>query len=242
MVELPCIGMIYEGIILIPVFILLFLSLRNYLINRTNLSLLLFLIFLTYSLSIVFSFFSKILSCSSNFDYLKDFGPPDPGTPLSWILLRISYFRITFAFINLAIFFSFEFKRKIFNKYLTKSYRIFIYCLASFNIIFSIFIFEKNFIILDLLVFLFAFLFECLVYIPFFIQSYKNYKMASNSAFKSKFLNLMVMSLSFLLVLLCLLMDRFFIFMEWGEYTFFYFISWLFVLLGIITAYKGYLS
>ena len=242
MIELSCIAMVYEGIILIPAFILVILSCRNYMSNRTHLSLLLFLIMISYALSIIFSWWSKVMGCFFYIDYLKIERVPDPRTPISWILLRISYFRITFAFINLAILFSFEFKKNIFNKNHVKFYKMFIYCLASFNILFSIFFFEKGIIVLDVLVFLFAFFFECIVYIPFFVESHKNFKITLDPIFKKKFLNLMVMSISFILVLFCLLIDRIFIFMDWGSYTFFYFISWQFVLIGIFTAYRGYLK
>ena len=241
MIELHYIAMVYEGIILIPVFLLVILSLRNYISNRTHLSLLLFLILLSYAISIVFSWWSKIMTSFFYTDYLEIQNVPDPKTPASWILLRISYFRLTFAFINLAIFFSFEFKKRIFNKIHGKSYTMLIYYLTIFNILFSIFIFEKGMIIFDVLVFLLAFLFECIVYIPFFVEALKNFRRTIEPKFKKKFLNLMIMSFSFIIVLLCLLIDRIFIFMEWGYYTFFYFITWIFVLIGITTAYRGYL-
>ena len=240
--ELNYIGMIYEGIILIPVILLIFFAFRNYLKNKAKLSLLLFLILTFYGISIVFSWYSKILSIFYNLPYLEIQDVPDPGTFLSWILLRISYFRFTFLFINLAILYSFQFKNAIFNKSHKKNYVIFIYSFAVFNSLFSVIFFEKMVLILDVLIFFLTLIFECIIYIPFFIESLKIFKITQNLKFKRKFLDLMIMSLSFVLVLFCLFVDRFFIFMGWGSYSFFYFVSWLFVLLGILTAYRGYLK
>jgi hypothetical protein len=222
------------------VVILVFLSLKNYISNRSSLSLLLFLILSCYAFSIVFSWFSKLLSVCFQIDYLEIKEIPDPKTAISWILFRISYYRITFVFINLAILFSFEFKKRIFNINHSMIYRGFIYFLAGFNITFSFFIFEKKIPILDVIVFTLALLFECIVYIPFFIESLKNYKITIHPNFKKKFLNLLIMSISFILVLFFLSLDRIFIFFGLGAYTFFYFISWIFVIIGIFTAYRAY--
>jgi hypothetical protein len=234
--------MVYEGIILIPAFILVCLSLRNYISNRSVLSFLLFLLLLFYALSILFSWGSKLLSTYYEIDYLEHAEIPVPKNIISWILVRISYFRTSFVFINLAILVSFEFELRIFNKDYHPSLRRFIYVLAAFNILFSIFFLNKLIVLFDVLLFLLTLIFECCVYIPFFFESFKNYKLASNPTFRKKFGNLMVMSISFILVLFCLLLDRIFIFMELGTYSVFYFVSWLFVLIGIITAYLGYLD
>jgi hypothetical protein len=242
MIELSLIGVIYEAIILIPSSILVLLSFRNYIKNRRNLSLLLFLLLLSYHLSILFSWWSKIMSAFYVINYLRVDSVPSPKTPLSWFLLRISYFRFTFVFINLAILISFKFKKKIFNDDYSQAYNVSIYIFGLFNILFSIIFFIKGIVILDVIVFLLALFFESIVYVPFFTQSLKNFKLSSNSKFRNKFLNLMIMSISFILVLFCLLIDRVLIFLGFQGYTFFYFLSWIFVLFGIFTAYGAYLK
>lgn len=236
----PLIGMIYEGIILIPAITFIIVALLNYLNNKRYLSLMLFLILLNYGVSIVFSFFSKILSVFFYTDYLEIDEVTVPNSILAWLLVRISYFRFTFMFINLAILFSYLFRKDLFHE-LSKpilNYLIFAFC--GFNLFYSLCIFAKNFILLDLLLFLFTFLFQCLVYIPFFQHSLKSFKTLSNSSFKRNYLLLMIMSLSFIAVLLCILLDRFLIFLGTSGYSLFYFISWIFVIFGIFSAYFGY--
>lgn len=234
--------MVFEGLILIPAIYLVIISIKNYEKNRSKLSLLLFLILLSYCISIAFSWCSKIISTFFDIRYLEVQEIESPGTPISWLLLRISYFRFTFVCINLAILFSFELKKTIFGKIHSKYYIFLIYAFAGFNIVFSIICFSKNLVILDVIVFLIAFSFECIVYIPFFMESLKNYETSNNPNFKHKFLNLMIMSLSFILVLLFLFLDRLLIFLGSEGYSLFYFISWIFVIAGILNVYLGYLQ
>jgi hypothetical protein len=240
MVDGSFIGMIYEFIILIPATIVIFVSFRNYLKNRRYLSLLLFLLLLNYGLSIGFSWWSKIMSVFFYTDYIEIREIPSPGTFSSWILLRISYFRFTFFFITLGILFSYKFRLKLFPYPSKKYYRLFLSFFCGFNLFYSLIIFLKEVLFLDLLLFLFTFMLQYLVYIPFFSYALKSYRAAPSPSFKRNYLFLMIMSISFILVMFCLLLDRFLIFLGSPGYTIFYFITWIFVLIGILGAYLGY--
>ena len=85
------VAMIYEGIIIVITGILVAIVLAKYIKNRNTLILLLFLISLNYLIAMMFAWLSKVHFLYANFDYILDDNPaPDPLTPLSWIILRIS--------------------------------------------------------------------------------------------------------------------------------------------------------
>jgi len=242
MIDLYFVGMIYEGIIILIALPLVFSSLKNYINVHNRLSLLLFLILLNYCISIIFSWLSKVLHLFSNIDYLIYENVLDPNTIESWFLLRISDFRITHSFIIIAIYLSFFFKNMIFGKennllkkYVVEGYAIFI-------LFFTIFIYQKENVLLDVLTFFFVFIFMMMVYLPFLLEAIKAYKTTDHSGFRKSFLSLSLMSLFYISVLLCLLIDRIFIFLGSFGFTFFYFLTWAFVIAGIISTYYGYLK
>ncbi|MEE9377161.1 MAG: hypothetical protein V3V33_03905 [Candidatus Lokiarchaeia archaeon] len=234
-------GMVYEGVIIFITSVLLCLILFNYLKNRNILILLLFLLILSYFIAIFFSWLSKVLILYSNIDYLYDETIIDPLTSLSWILLRISDFRISFLFLTVGTLFSYVFKVKIFEKSFKKKQKIIIIAYSIFTGFYSLVIYQKGNLILDLLAFFFVFLFMGIVYIPFMKSSIRSYKNSEINNYKKAFFSLAVMSLSFVLILLCFLIDRIYIFLGDFGFTFFYFMGWIFVIIGVIGAYFGYL-
>jgi len=241
MVDYYFIGVIYEGIILLIALSLVTISLINHIKVRNKLSLLLFLIVLSYSCSIFFSWVSKILNAFSNIDYLIYNDVADPNTPISWILLRITDFRISYAFLIATIYLSKLFKGKIFEEEINKINKFIFIGFAIFNLIFSLFIFQKGNVLFDVLTFFFVFIFMTMVYIPFLLRALKAFKSTDHPGFRKSFLYLSIMSLSYISVLLCLLIDRIFILFGHFGFTIFYFLSWAFVIIGILSSYFGYL-
>ena len=241
MVDYYFIGVIYEGIILLIALLLVTISLINHIKVRNKLSLLLFLIVLSYSCSIFFSWVSKILNAFSNIDYLIYNDVADPNTPISWILLRITDFRISYAFLIATIYLSKLFKGKIFEEEINKINKFIFIGFAIFNLIFSLFIFQKGNVLFDVLTFFFVFIFMTMVYIPFLLRALKAFKSTDHPGFRKSFLYLSIMSLSYISVLLCLLIDRIFILFGHFGFTIFYFLSWAFVIIGILSSYFGYL-
>lgn len=235
------IAMVYEGIIIILTAALLILIIMSYAKNRNLLIQLLFLLIFNYFMAIFFTWLSKILILYTNLDYLSNDLAPDPSTPLSWILLRISDFRISFLFLTIATLFSYFFKVKIFEKYNKKSQKNFIIIYSSFTIFYSLVIYQKGSVILDLLAFFFVFLFMGMIYIPFMKSSIRSYKNTVIKNYKKAFFSLAVMSLSFVLILFCFLIDRIYIFLGDFGFTFFYYMGWIFVIIGVVGAYFGYL-
>ena len=235
------IGIIYEGIIIIIALPILIRSLINYLKLRNKLSLLLFLILLNFSISIFFSWFAKIISYFWRIDYIEYANIPDPKTPISWILLRICYFRFSYIFITIAIYLSYIFRIKIFEIEYHQIQKVLVEIFTFFNLFFALFFFDKKNKFYDVLLFLIVFTFMSIVFIPFMRQSIKAYISSQNSQFRKAFLSLTIMSISYISVLLCLLIDRIYIFLGYFGFTVFYFMSWIFVLIGIFGNYFGYL-
>ncbi len=239
--KLYFIGMIFEGFIIILTSVLLCLILIKLVKNRNTLIILLFLLISNYFIAIFFSWLSKVHILYSNIDYLYDESIPDPLTPISWISLRISDFRISFFFLTTATLFSYVFKVKIFEKNFKKTRGIIITAYSSFTAFYSLVIYQKGNLILDVLAFLFVFILMGIVYIPFMMSSMKAYKNSSIKNYKKAFFSLTVMSLSYVLILFCFLIDRIYILLGDFGFTIFYFLGWIFVIIGAIEAYFGYL-
>lgn len=242
MVDYYFIGTIYEGIIILISVLLVSLSLSNHIKVRNRLSLLLFLILLSYGASIFFSWLSKVLNTFSNIDYIIYETVPDPNTLQSWFFLRIADFRITYVFIIIAIFFSYVFKGKIFEKKIKKINKYIVQGFTLFNLIFALLIFQKENDLFDVFTFFFVFILMIVVYLPFLLNAIKAFKSTDHPSFRKSFLYLSIMSLSYISVLLCLLIDRIFILFGHFGFTIFYFLTWVFVLVGIISTYYGYLG
>jgi len=241
MVNYYFIGMIYEGIVILVALPLLILSLRNYIRVRHRLALLLFLILLSYLCSITSSWLAKVLRVYLNIDYIIYADVPDPNTPISWILLRISHFRISYVFITIAICLTYLFKVKIFEEEFNLVKKNIIIGFTIFNLIFSLFIFQKGNVLFDVLIFFFVLILMNMVYIPFLLNAIKAYKSTDHPGFRKSFLSLSIMSVSYILVLFCLLVDRIYIFFGHYGFTIFYFLAWIFVIIGIFSTYFGYL-
>ena len=236
------IAMIYEGIIIIITGILVAIVLAKYIKNRNTLILLLFLIVLNYLIAIMFSWLSKVHILYSNFDYILDDNPaPDPLTPLSWIILRISGFRISFLFISIATIISYFFKIKIFEKGFKKSHRNAILIYGIFTIFYSLVIYQQAQISLDNLAYLFVFILMGIVFISFMRSAIRSFRNSSIVNFKKAFACLAIMSLSFVLVLFNFLINSLFIFMGSFGFTLFYYLGWIFVIIGEVGAYFGLL-
>ena len=243
MVNLVFIGMSFESFIIVFASILLALILRKYYEkNKHKLTLYLFLIFLFYVIAIFFSWLSKILVLYSNIDYIAyNSGLPDPGTTLSWIVLRITDFRISFVFLTIAIFISYVLKVNIFEKDYKKTHRVIVIIYSIVTVLYSLLIYQKDNVLLDAIAFLLIFVFMAMIYFPFFFSSVSSYKSSQEKRFKNAFLSLALMAIFFILVPFNFLVDRLLILFGGPGFSVFYFLAWTFVLLGIIASYYGYI-
>ena len=111
-----------------------------------------------------------------------------------------------------------------------------------FTACFSLLAYQKGNTLLDALAFLFVFLLMSIIYIPFFIRSYQAYRVSSEKTFKFAFLSLALMSIFFILIVFNFFIDRIIILLIGGlGFTPFYFMAWIFAILGIMGAYFGYI-
>ena len=242
MVDIVFIGLLYEFLIVVIAALLLLLILKKYLIKRHNLTLILFYIFLMWEIAIIFSFLSKVIYLYSGFSYTYDRSVPDPGTPLSWIILRIYEYRISFIFVIIGVLLSYILKVKVFEEDYNKTQRIFVYGYASFTAFFSLVVFQKGNYLFDVILFGLILIFIALIYILFMLNSIKAYRSVDNPSYKKGFLSLSFMALCFTLVFISFLIDRTLIFLGSFGFTFFYFMGWAFVILGFLGAYLGYIN
>jgi len=243
MVDIIFVGMVFESFIIVIAIILLILVLKKYIELKSQLTLYLFFIFLNVFLAIFFSWLSKIIVLTTDIKYVyNDPNARYPNNPIYWILLRIVDFRIALDFLALAAIFSYIFKVKVFEERFNRAHKIIIFGYTSFTIFYSTFIYERGNTLLDAFNFFFMFLLVAIIYIPFTMRAIISYKDSIDPFIKKKILSLMVMSLSFIVVLLNFLIDRILVLMGSPHFTIFYFLAWVCVIIGIIFAYIGYIK
>ena len=244
MVSLGFIGMIFETFILAFALILLGLIMKKYLEKRHKLTLYLLLIFFNLTIAILFSWISKILGVfyePLGLYYYPDSSIPPPITIEAWIITLILDFRISFIFFGIAMYFSYLLRVKLFEKEKNPLKSILITTYFIFTEIFSLFIYFRGNDVIDAFAFLFIFLLVLIVYLPLTYETFKAFKATELTAYKKGFLSLTIMGICFILILLNFLFDRIIIVMGYPGFTLFYFLAWIFTIIGIISAYLGYI-
>lgn len=237
------VGAYYEGLLILPVtFIVVLLTARKYFQFRNRQTLYLFLVFLTILFAVIFSWLSKFITLFTELDYI--YNAPQATyaqTPLNWIFLRIVDFRISLAFVAASTLSSYFFKLQLYEeKYNNVQTYVFI-SYTVFTIFFALIIYIRGNTFLDALCFLFIFIHVFIVYLPFMIRTWKGYQAASDDFIKKKLLSLTFMSFTFMMVLLSFLIDRLLVMIGFSHFTFFYFLAWIFQIIGIILAYIGFI-
>ncbi len=228
------IGMIFEIFILLFAAILLVLILKKYLIKRHKLTRLLFLIFLGYFIAILFSWLSKVFVVAQ-LNVVQD------GSIIVWMYNIITDFRLSEFFVTIAIFLSYILKVNVFEKgYNTlQKYVIIIY--GIFSCVYVLFIYENGNTLLDIIAFLIVFIYMVMVYAPFLRRAIESYRAVEEKTYKQAFLSLAIMSFSFMLIFLNFAIDRVLIFLGSPGFTVFYFLAWIFAIVGIFGSYYGYI-
>ncbi|TFG06964.1 MAG: hypothetical protein EU539_06230 [Promethearchaeota archaeon] len=240
MVNPVFIGMVYELIIIIIGAILLVLILNKYSVKRNRPTLYLFVIYLNLVMAIVFSWFSKIIVLTTDLDYVYNQpGIRYPTSPVEWLFFRIIDFRISIVFAAIGVIFSYLLNIEIFQEF-NPIHRILVFLFGAYSIIFAIFVYERGNTLLDAINFMNILVFLAAIYITFTNRLIKAYKESTESIYKNAFLSLAIMSISFILTFIFVLIDRITIIMGSQGFTFFYFLAWSFVIIGFLGAYLGY--
>jgi hypothetical protein len=235
------IGMIYESIVMAIAAILLILIVLKYLEKRHRLTFYLLLIFVFYTLAIYFSLISKI-SVVLKLDLTIE-----PYSPLGWIFFRILSFRISEFLVCIAIFLSYIFKVKIFQKEYNKIQKYIVMIFGTLTAFYDLIIYEPKpsflAVLFDAIAFLLTLIFMSMIYIAFLYRSIEAYKGVKEPIYKRAFLSLAAMALCFMLILLNFLIDRILILvLNIPGFTIFYYLAWIFAIIGIICAYLGYIK
>ena len=163
------IGVIYESIVLAIAGILLFFIVLKYLKKRHRLTLYLVLIFVFYTLAVIFSLISKI-SVVMRLDLQVD-----PNTPLGWIFFRILSFRVSEFFVCIAIFLTYVLKVRIFQENYKKTLKYIVIIFGSFTAFYDLVIYqaENSFtaVLLDAIAFLLTLIFMAMIYLVFMYRT-----------------------------------------------------------------------
>jgi len=228
------IGMIFESFIIIFAAILLVLILRKYFVKRHKLTLLLFIIFVCYFIAIVFSWLSKIFAMLQ-WDDVQD------NPVVSWFYYRISDFRFSELMVLIAIFLSYILKVNIFEKGYETIQKYIIIVYGVITCVYLLIIYENENDLLDVGAFLLVFTYMVMVYAPFLRRAIESYRAVDDKSYKQGFLSLAIMSVSFMLIFLNFAIDRVFIFLGSPGFTVFYYLGWIFAIIGIFGAYYGYI-
>ncbi|MBD3342630.1 MAG: hypothetical protein GF353_26250 [Candidatus Lokiarchaeota archaeon] len=233
--------MVFETFVIVITAYLLILIFRRYLQLKNQLTLYLFLIFLNFTLAIVFSWLAKVLYLYSDIAYLSNLNAPDPMTIESWILLRISSFRISFIFVSTAILISYFLKVKVFENEFNKVHKLLVVGFYFFTIVYAFIVYEKATVLFDVFAFVLVCVLMCAIYIPFCYRSIETYTTTEDPFIQKKLISLAIMSVSFILVFVWLTLDRLLILFGSVGYTLFYFLAWTTAIVSVLSAYIGYI-
>ncbi len=226
------IGMVFELFIIIIAVVLLILIFKKYLIKRHYFTMLLFIIFINYSIAIFFSWISKVF-------VVFQINVTQDGSILAWFYNIIIDFRLSELFVTFAILISYILKVNVFEKGYNTIQKFAVIIYGIFTCIYVLFVYESGNTLLDIGAFLIVFIYMLMVYGPFFRRTMQAYR--GLPEFSQAFLSLAIMSISFILIFLNFAIDRVLIFLGSPGFTVFYFLAWIFVIVGIFGAYYGYI-
>jgi hypothetical protein len=242
---LATIGLIYETFIIALFAIILVLSFKKYKQKKHELTFYLILIFLNFTIAIIFSWISKLLVITIGLEYNHiDYEPVDESNPIYWFLLRIADFRISYLFVIFSIYISYILRIKLFDENPKPKQKILIILYTIFTAAFTFFIYQRSNSIYDTFTFFFVFLLMFIVYIPFLSKTYKAYKSVIDKVYKKGFLALSLLSIFYILVLFSFFIDRMLTLIPAFElgFTLFYYLGWIFCAAASICAYFGYIK
>lgn len=231
-------GFYFEIIVMSISAVILGLILRKYKQKNHRLTMLLFLIFINYFLSILFSWLMKYLQL-----YHPDYYLSPPTIADYFFISRLTYFRISFIFVTIAIWISYGFKIEVFQDKYNMTHTWFVRGITLGIILYNLFILEETNTMLDVYAFLMVFLYMVIIYGSFMRKSILVRQKVQDATFKSAFLSLTWMAVFFIAVLFFFLLDRVMILIDaMNGYTIFYFLGWSCVIFAMITTYFGYLA
>lgn len=221
------------------------LALNKYLQKNKNFAaLLLFLVFLNWTIAVVFSWLVKAFTV---FYYQNGVGldvtnvGPDITDISSYFIRMILDYRLLFIFVAIALYCSYMLRVKLFEKDYVRGERV---VNVVFLIVIPILCFvlnQKGNMLFTVIVFAAVFVYMLLVYTPFMHRSLAAHKSA-DPKYRGAFIALAVMSLFFIITFLCFLLDQVILAITSVGYTPFYFGAWICAVIAIVLTYYGYIK
>ncbi len=237
-------GFLFETGVFICVAIMTAMALGKYLQKGKNRpALLLFLVFLNWTIGVVFSWLAKIFSAFLGLETLVITDFP------SYLVRMVLDFRLLFVFVAVALYCSYVLRVKLFEKEYNAGERV-VNAIFLFLIPVLCFVLETSDAINSLytiIVFLVVFVDMLLVYARFMTHALAQYK-AANEKFKGAFKALTLQAFFFILTFLFFLLDQVMIPIQeaigeqYPGYTVFYFGAWIASVIGIVLTYYGYIK
>ena len=205
--------------------------------NKNFAAFLLFLVFLNWTIAVVFSWLAKVLTVF----FYPTGNDPEITDASTYFIRLILDFRLLFLFVSIALYCSYMLRVKLFEKGYARGEHI---VNVIFLIVIPILCFalnQKGNDLYTVIVFAAVFVDMLLVYTPFMRRSLAAHKSA-DPKFKGAFSALSLMSLFFILTFLCFLLDQVMLAITGGGYTIFYFGAWICAVIAIVLTYFGYIK
>ena len=237
------VGLYYEIGILIVYSTFLFLVIQRYYEKKNPLTKLLVWVFIFYALAIVFSIVSKVFNAVwGGVPYLI------VDAEDLWIIARLHSGRFGFACAIIATMITFHFSKKVFEKDIQMKKVLPVQIFGAIIVIFQVVVYEfntdtgKSNGTYDILAFVLMFVFMLIVYTPFMYQTLRLKGRIEGDNYKKAFKSLGVMAFAFMMIFCSFLLDRIMLLTIGWAYSVFYFMAWAFAIVGIISAYLGYIK
>ena len=231
------ISIIFEASLIFLIAVFLLLIFIKYKKGKSKLKLLVFWIFL-----FIFLAFLGVLGSRLTYDLFD--AENYPNLIIRWFLLQIGWYRFSFALIIACAFFSYLLKEAIFDSERKKGWFTFITIFGLGGVIFTLVTpTTENDTIFHLGGFLIVFIYIFIVYIEFITKSIKLYRHIekSNKTYRTAILSLVIMAFSFIFAILMFVLDFILKAVEiLSDFSVFYYLADVSILLGIIFAYFGY--
>jgi hypothetical protein len=228
-------GFWFELFVIAAVATMTVLAFKKYIEKgRNKPALLLFMVFLNWTIGVVISWLAKLFS-----GYLLW---NDPVTDFETYVIRLVLdFRLLFVFVAIALYCSYVLRVKLFEKdYNHGELAVNLVFLVTIPVLCFVLV-EKDNMLYTIVVFLVVFVNMLVVYSGFMKRALAQYKVA-NEKFKGAFKALAIQALFFILTFLCFLLDQVVLAITAIGFTVFYFAAWICAVVGIVLTYYGYIK
>ncbi len=235
----------YEVGIFIVFNILLWMVIQRRKEKKTDLTDILFKVFLGYDVAILFSAVSKMFNAIWG-------GVPEVyyDSDALWLIARLHAGRFGFVGVIIGTIYSYELFLRVFKKDMPETQRKLVIGVGIIIIIFLAVVYQFNtdaggaVQIYELIAFGLILLYMMVVYIPFMKNAFQLARRIPDeeAVYKKGIKSLGYMATSFIMIFFSFVLDRLMLILFNWAYSVFYFLAWAFVLVGTYSAYTGFIK